>query len=40
MASSSKLESYLNYPICGDMGRAFLCPNTGLFIGIDKNNII
>jgi hypothetical protein len=40
MASSSKLEFYLNYPISGDMGRAYLCPDTGLFIGIDKNNVI
>ena len=40
MASSSKLESYPNYPISGDMGRAYLCPDTGLFIGIDKNNVI
>jgi len=40
MASSSKLESYPNYPISGDMGRAYFCPNTGLFIGIDKNNVI
>ena len=40
MASSSKLESYPNYPISGDMGRAYLCPDTGLFIGIDKDNVI
>jgi hypothetical protein len=40
MASSSKLESYPNYPISEDMGRAYLCPDTGLFIGIDKNNVI
>jgi hypothetical protein len=39
-ASNSKLESYSNYPISGDMGRAYLCPDTGLFIGIDKNNVI
>ena len=39
-ASSSKLESYPNYPISGGMGRGYLCPDTGLFIGIDKNNII
>ena len=38
--SRSKLESYPNYPISGDMGRAYLCPDTGLFIGIDKNNVI
>nr|YP_010448154.1 hypothetical protein NRL27_pgp045 [Nitzschia dubiiformis]UTQ75635.1 hypothetical protein [Nitzschia dubiiformis] len=40
MASSPKLESYPNSPINGEMGRAYLCPDTGLFIGIDKNNII
>jgi hypothetical protein len=40
MASSSKLESYPNYPISEDMGRAYLCPDTELFIGIDKNNVI
>jgi hypothetical protein len=22
------------------MGRAYLCPDTGLFIGMDENNII
>lgn len=40
MASNSKLESYPNYPISGDIGRAYFCPDTGLFIGIDKNNVI
>ena len=40
MASSSKLELYPNYPISGEIGRAYLCPDTGLFIGIDKNNLI
>ena len=40
MASSSKLELYPNYPISGDMGRAYLCPDTGLFLGIDKNDVI
>ena len=35
MASSSKLESYPNYPISGDIGQAYLC-----LIGIDKNNVI
>jgi hypothetical protein len=40
IASSSKLELYPNYPISGDMGRAYLCSNTGLFIGIDINNQI
>jgi hypothetical protein len=39
-ASSSKLELYPNYPISGGMGQGYLCPETGLFIGIDKNNII
>lgn len=40
MASSSKLKVFPNYPISGDMGRAYLCPDTGLFLGVDKNNII
>ena len=40
MARSSKLESYQNYPISGNMGRAYLCPDTGLFLGIDNNNVI
>lgn len=40
MASSSKLELYPNYPISGYMGRAYLCPDAGLFIGIDENNMI
>ena len=40
VASSSKLELYSNYPICGNTGRAYLCPDTGLFIGIDSNNVI
>lgn len=39
-ASSSNLESYPNYPISGGMGRGYLCPDTGLFIGVDKNNVI
>ena len=39
-ASSSKLELYPNYPISGDIGRGYLCLETALFIGIDKNNII
>nr|ULD16203.1 hypothetical protein [Cylindrotheca closterium] len=40
MASNSKLEVFPNYPISGGRGRAYLCPNTGLFFGIDENNII
>jgi hypothetical protein len=28
VASSSKLKLYPNYPISGDMGRAYLCPDT------------
>jgi hypothetical protein len=40
LASSSKLKLYPNYPISGDMGRAYLCPDTGLFIGIDMNDQI
>nr|ULD16180.1 hypothetical protein [Cylindrotheca closterium] len=40
MASRSDLEVFPNYPISGDMGRAYLCPDTGLFLGIDTNNII
>ena len=40
MASNSNLELYPNYPISGDMGRAYFCPDGGLFLGIDKNNVI
>ena len=40
MASNSNLESYPSYPMSGGMGRAYLCPDTGLFIGIDENNTI
>ena len=40
MASSCTLESYPNYPILGDMDRAYLCPVTGLFIRIDSNGVI
>lgn len=40
LANSSKLEYYSNYPISGGIGRAYLCPDTGLFIGIDQDNII
>lgn len=40
MASKSNLEIYPNYTISGDMGRGYLVPDTGLFIGIDKNHSI
>ena len=40
IAGNPKLESYPNYPISGKMGRAYLCPDTELFIGIDENDVI
>lgn len=40
MASRSELELYPNYAISGEMGRAYFCSETKLFIGIDKNNLI
>jgi hypothetical protein len=40
MASSPTLEYYPNYNINGGKGRAYLCPETNLFFGIDSNNII
>lgn len=39
-ASNFNLESYPNYPISGGIGRGYLCPETGLFIGIDNKGII
>lgn len=42
-ASNPKLESYPNYPISKnskEIGRAYLCPDTQLFIGIDNKGVI
>lgn len=40
IANNSELEVYPNYPIDGDIGRGYLCPKTGLFLGINKNGVI
>ena len=39
-ASRPNLEVYSNYPINKGIGRAYLDPETNLFVGIDENGII
>ena len=39
-ASRPNLEVYSNYPINKGIGRAYLDPETNLFVGIDENDII
>ena len=39
-ASGPNLEVYSNYPINKGIGRAYLDPETNLFVGIDENDII
>lgn len=39
-ASRPNLEVYSNYPINKGIGRAYLDPDTNLFVGIDENGTI